>query len=97
MSCPSGKLAQFDAKGNPPQNPTPKCVNVLRARGEGVLTPVLAIQVLGERLSARRESGAIRTGGRLGDSSGHVYVHMDETHLNSYETPGFPELQFDEG
>jgi hypothetical protein len=23
-SCPSGKLAQFDAKGNPPQNPTPK-------------------------------------------------------------------------
>ena len=41
---------------------------------------MLAIQVLGERPSARRESGAIRTGGRLGDSSGHVYVHLDETH-----------------
>jgi len=57
MSCPSGKLAQFNAKGNPPQNPTPKSGNVLRAPGEGDITPVRAIQVGGE---AYRQEGVWR-------------------------------------
>lgn len=50
-----------------------------RTRGEGETTPVLCHPNLGERLTARRESGAVRTCGRLGHSSGPVYVHMDDT------------------
>src|SRR5215470_17310671 len=89
MSCPSGKLAQFNAKGNPPQNPTPKmCEMCFVHEAREIYRPCVPSK-LGERLSARRESGAIRTGGRLGDSSGPVYVHMDETTPKFERNDGF--------